>query len=87
MAVKAGATHYGCCELRTVVYDCPNCGHREHQKTGGFYTTRVCCENQPCHEGHPHPPDTFPSDAVLTGFHCPVHGWSNSPHLEQTALF
>lgn len=76
-----------CCEIRRAVYDCPNCKHREYQEIEGTYTTEVCCENQPCYEGYPHPPDTFPSTAKLVGFRCPIHGWSMPPHLRQARMF
>lgn len=74
------------CVLERAVYDCPNCGHREYQRTGGTYLAEVTCENQPCHEESPKWPDTFPSTARLVGFFCPEHGWRLPPHLEQSPL-
>ena len=84
--------HAQCCELCRAVYECPNCGRREHQHLEGGYASSACCElNVPggpgCYEAHPRPPRTFPSVAFLVGFYCPAHGWSLPPHLRQTSLF
>lgn len=76
-----------CCELEKAVYDCSNCKHREYREVGEGYAVQVACENQPCHEGTPRPPDTFSSTAQLVGFRCPIHGWSAPAHLRQTPLF